>query len=424
MSATARAAVPFAPLTESERAAVLNELALLLKSPHFRNSKRYTAVLEFVVRETLAGNADSLKERTLGVVVFKRAPDYDTSADPVVRVTAGEIRKRLAQFYQEEEHGSDLRIDLPLGSYVPEFKPAQTQRSFAVQTVPSTTPDAAPVPVEILTPAASISSQRKSRLKGSLWLLAASLLLIALAAGVLTAWNWNSPDDQLSQLWGPLLSAKTPVMILVGQPSVGPMDKSPADSIFYQQHSPTNEIFLPDGVALSHVSSVLGGHAYQVFGARQVAVSDVMKKPMILVGAFDNPWTVRLLKPLRFSLVSVEGGDSATEPRVLQIVDRKRQMGSPWVVDFHQPINKLTHDYAIIGRFQDDTTEGPVMVVAGIGSTGTQSAGEFVSSQAYMKQLAAWAPRHWSNKNMEAVIDTEIIDGQPAHPRVVAAEFW
>ena len=66
--------------------------------------------------------AEPLKERTLGVEVFGRAPDYDTNLDPVVRTTAVEIRKRIAQYYHEEGHQNEIRIDFPAGSYLPEFR--------------------------------------------------------------------------------------------------------------------------------------------------------------------------------------------------------------------------------------------------------------------------------------------------------------
>ena len=65
--------------------------------------------------------AVDLKERTLGIAVFGREPSYDTSTDPVVRATAGEIRKRIAQYYQESGREHEIRINLSPGSYVPEF---------------------------------------------------------------------------------------------------------------------------------------------------------------------------------------------------------------------------------------------------------------------------------------------------------------
>src|ERR1700760_1953669 len=95
------------------RTELLLQLERVVSSKHFRNSKRYPSLLRFVVEQTLAGKTEELKERTLGIHVFGRPSDYDTNDDPIVRVTAGEIRKRLAQYYQEAGHEEELRIDLP-----------------------------------------------------------------------------------------------------------------------------------------------------------------------------------------------------------------------------------------------------------------------------------------------------------------------
>jgi len=65
-----------------------------------RRKYALSAVAPIHVEQTLAGNEDNLKERTLGVEVFHRTPDYDTNLDPVVRLCAGEVRKRIAQYYQ------------------------------------------------------------------------------------------------------------------------------------------------------------------------------------------------------------------------------------------------------------------------------------------------------------------------------------
>ena len=78
----------------------------MLASHHFKNSKRYPALLNYLFLLTVEGQAGKMKERTLGVEVFGRPPDYDTNADPVVRVTAAEIRKKIAQFYHERGAGT------------------------------------------------------------------------------------------------------------------------------------------------------------------------------------------------------------------------------------------------------------------------------------------------------------------------------
>jgi hypothetical protein len=100
---------------------VRSELNRLLQSDQFKNSKRCQTLLSHVVNEALAGHADQLKERLVGVNVFHRSPDYDTSEDPVVRNAAIEVRKRLAQFYVESGRDTPVRIELHPGTYIPEF---------------------------------------------------------------------------------------------------------------------------------------------------------------------------------------------------------------------------------------------------------------------------------------------------------------
>src|SRR5580704_10049732 len=104
------------PKTSHDREAILLELQEVLASPHFCNSKRYPALLKYIVENTLAGKSDMLKERTLGVEVFDRSPSYDTNADTVVRYTAGEVRKRLSLYYHELDEKPVIEISLPAGS--------------------------------------------------------------------------------------------------------------------------------------------------------------------------------------------------------------------------------------------------------------------------------------------------------------------
>src|ERR1700730_9888964 len=113
------------PSGKEDRAAIVEQLERLLQNPHFHKSKRFPVFLRFVVTEALAGRAEGLKERTLGIEVFGKDRNYDTTEDPIVRVTAGEIRKRIAQYYQEPGHEQEIRLLLPSGSYVPQFCPPE-----------------------------------------------------------------------------------------------------------------------------------------------------------------------------------------------------------------------------------------------------------------------------------------------------------
>ena len=119
------------PESDVVRAEVQAQLERILANPLFRNSRRYPNLLRYVVERTLDGHPGELKERNLGIEVFGREPDYDTNLDPVVRTTAAEIRKRLAQYYQEPDREMEPRIELPLGSYAASFnrRPGNPRRS-------------------------------------------------------------------------------------------------------------------------------------------------------------------------------------------------------------------------------------------------------------------------------------------------------
>src|SRR5580698_10172287 len=153
------------PTSEEERELVRKELAASASSYHFRGSKRYPAMLKYVVSAAIDGRTSDLKERTLGVEVFGRDPGYDTSADPVVRISAAEVRKRIAQYYHEHGHAARVQIELPLGSYAPEFLPRE--------------PDAAEVDRELekLTSSERASRSRRSVMRDILFVLAGVLLV-------------------------------------------------------------------------------------------------------------------------------------------------------------------------------------------------------------------------------------------------------
>ena len=106
----------------SNAALIREQLNRLLAHPLFTNSKRYPVLLAHTVEQSLLGNASELKERTIGVEAFGRAPNYDVNLDPVVRTTAAEVRKRLIQYYYSPDHARELIIELPVGSYVPSFR--------------------------------------------------------------------------------------------------------------------------------------------------------------------------------------------------------------------------------------------------------------------------------------------------------------
>src|SRR3954465_3171947 len=93
---------------------IRRQLRVILTSPAFLGSKRSQQFLEYVCEKSLHGQGSSLKERTIAIEVFGRQPESDLGEDTIVRVSAREVRKRLAQYYSSPE-ATDLRIELPSG---------------------------------------------------------------------------------------------------------------------------------------------------------------------------------------------------------------------------------------------------------------------------------------------------------------------
>ena len=104
-------ALGWVPDTQEERAAVREQLERIVASPGFRKSWKYPAFLRYIVEQTLNGQAVHLKERTLGVEVFRRPPEYDTSVDPVVRIVAAEVQKRIGRYYHESAAPGEVLLD-------------------------------------------------------------------------------------------------------------------------------------------------------------------------------------------------------------------------------------------------------------------------------------------------------------------------
>src|SRR5581483_9688043 len=117
-----KASIPSPAAPESVRDEMVRaHLRELLTSPIFAGAERLRRLLEYVVQSRLEGREAEVKEYTLGLEVFDRRPDYDTRTDSTVRVHVGKLRDRLRQYYLTEGSASPVCIELPRGSYVPDF---------------------------------------------------------------------------------------------------------------------------------------------------------------------------------------------------------------------------------------------------------------------------------------------------------------
>jgi hypothetical protein len=400
------------PATGQDREIVLEELESILASHHFRGSKRYPALLRYVVNEALNNRAGDLKERILGVEVFGREPGYDTNADPVVRISAGEVRKRIAQYYHESGESSRVQIELPLGCYAPEF---------LRRTPLADSQDDLEKPLISVENAAGPRRIRRRTILIGL----AAILFVGLGIIVYSRYEASAHyETAMLKFWNPLLNSSRPVMIVLG--TTHPHNLPPpseATTFGEQNKNPYHHVSVSTAMALAHIVGVLKQHkkGYEVKEADETNLTDVSSRPIVLVGAINNEWTMRLTKPLRFHFTYTNNQEGAG---IESIDDAARPQSTGWSLDSSKPYLSIPDDYAIVARFLNATTGGPVVVIAGIGPFGTEAASELVQSPEYLAQLAAKLPRGWENKNLEVVLKTDIIGVKAGPPILISAYTW
>ena len=438
-----------------EKESVLRELAAILNSPIFQPSKRGQQFLSYVVHHRLDGNHDRLKERTIGVDLFQRPVAYATGDDPVVRVQAGEVRRRLEQYYQANPNSSEVRIELHVGSYTPEFKWVRHEKQLEQAPSPQSALESQETTHRIANgeelheaeaplPAAAARDSGKHRWLR--WTLPA-VGLVLLAALVLVGssiYRARTQDSILQKFWAPALSSPEPILICLAKPAV----YRPSVKL-YQRHSKTPEVFLgqfgrltqkpelgpddkltwsdmeeyPDyGLASGDVYTAirLSGLFGQIGKKNQVRIGgdysfeDLRSSPAVVIGAFNNRWTMQMTSNLHFAFVD-EGNES--------LIRENGPSGKRWRSKIDSN-GRATEDYAVVTRLLNSTTGQFVVVVAGIKSYGTQAAGEFVSNPEYLQAALRTASPGWEGRNMQIVLQTAVTDGLPSPPEVAAVYVW
>jgi hypothetical protein len=424
---------PWNPVSEHDRLEVKEDLERILASPPFQNSRRYPALLRYVVEKTLSGRGEDLKERTLGIEVFHRTADYDTNEDPVVRFSAGEVRRRLAQYYQENSGPGSIEITLPTGSYTPLFfriEKAEEQESSSTggATRGFVQPGVIDHELQVPDDAAYIPQDHRSSRSSSRRSFLSGLLIGALAISALALIGYfllrplspQAAKTPLMELWGPLLTSPDAVIISVGHTHVEDSDQTEPLNATIEQHilRPEARISLAAVQAVSQVAGFLQAQhkQFRIHEAYSISLQDLRRRPVVLVSGYNNLWTMRLLKPLRFHLEQTGS--------LHYIFDGQHPERRDWSVDFDLPYLQQTTDYAIIGRFYDPTTGGPVVIVAGIGSNGSQAAGEYIVSPEGLEALVRTAPHGSLYQNFEAVLKVEVIGGSTGAATVMASQFW
>jgi hypothetical protein len=410
---------------------ILAQLELLTTDEIFRSSRRSIAFLRYVVEETLKGSADQIKERTIGIEVFERSSSYDTNLDHIVRTAATELRKRLAIYYGDEKHRTELRIGLVPGSYIPKFTyPNHAAVEGGVLAGPVHDPDkkhpTAGEATAVHLHEAGASVNRDAHRRGK-WRLAYLLCAVLLMAS-LTAYVWFHKQTPEYLFWKPVLDTPGPVLLAVGYvPNGPPTPIAPEEN----QNSPpaipqsgaSGSVPFADAVTIARVFGELQANGKQVLIRRENAssFSDLREGPVVLIGAFNNEWSLRLTRQLRYSLAM------DADNHLIYIKDARNPSSRAWSWKTNQPRDQVggasgpvLHDFALITRMRNSETGHVLVVIGGLYTYGTQSAGEFLTTDPQLMQSVAKASLLVSKyQSLQIVLETTVTDGTPGPPKVL-----
>ena len=409
-------------LTAAQHEAVHQEVRRILAHPAFKGSRRSIDLFRCMIDHALAGNEEEVKERTLGIEVFGRSPDYDTNEDPIVRRTANEIRKRLAQYYQETKGPLAVKIELIRGSYVPEFQ-FETEHS-QLQPVAANGLEAGLEPGRDSIPKIAAPPGRTSRK----WLLIFAAVMVATAAIVLFIRfnnSWRSPQYRI---WMPLVQAGQPINMClsdltaiagagqsVSQPTASPVSPQPVPAGTLKRYS--SDTPFTDAHVAEEVSTLIAGYGGRTTLQPCSALSfgQLRQRPTVLIGGTNNPWALDLLAPLRYSIRV----DSATNDKWIQ--DSQHPEKRDWRIDGKLSNTDTSPDYAVISRFFYKDSGQWVVAISGLEAHGTEAAGELVADPAFVKYLPAGIG---ANSNFQIVLRVTVLRGSTGPFEVLSVHSW
>ena len=175
----------------------LEHVGRIVRSKALSSSQTLRRLLEYLARKSVSGDADQLKEYTIGIEAFGKPESYDPQHDSIVRLQASRLRQKIAQYYQTEGEADRVLVDLPKGGFKVVFQPRIAQSAAA-------------------------TAARARR-----WRLAAALLGIALAVVspfAIASFRARAVGDakmwspELEAFWAPILRSDRPPLVCIGTP--------------------------------------------------------------------------------------------------------------------------------------------------------------------------------------------------------------
>jgi hypothetical protein len=401
--------VMLAPLPQLKTEAPDSELCWALvervaSSTPFRRAARLREFLLYVSRRLLKDGRDKIQENEIGTAVFDRPADYDTNIDPIVRVNATELRKRIDAFFEAEGLNETIIMEIPRGGYTPVF------RHRPVQALPPTveTPVPAVLPVS---PSSEKNSEAEPVSGYQRWIFAgqivAGVMIIVLAAGCLFFWTQNRAWRQLlyawqdkpsvSAFWSEIFSASPDTDVVVADASFGltqdiskmnfPLNDYLSHSYMDQlkankdldtdTHAALNRIVAwnlesQDDIKLARRLLALDplGKNMHFYSARDYMPDLIKRDNVILIGGLlSNPWDELYEGRMNFTAIFGSNGLISVKNRAPATVEQTiyTQTG---------PVG-----YCVIAYLPNPDHNGIVLLIEGTSAEATEAAGDFLLSE-------------------------------------------
>lgn len=418
---------------------IRKHLAHILESQTFKGSRRCQEFLRYIVEKSLSGEFDDLKERILGVEIFGRPVTYDTSADAIVRVTANEVRKRLLRYYELEGPGSEFRISLSSGSYLPEF----SQANLELPPVSDTSTAEAIAPVR---PAHSTIGVRPSNRIRLPVCIALGFVLGLCLGTVIWKQNGRPPLPKLVVPWSAIFQNGLPTQLIFCDTSIEMLQEYLHTSISLADYA--NRRLLPNpeslGADATRAAGMLGGADFtvttapvdlgistriselaQTYGrhirvrsARELHFRDFKTDGnFILLGSpRSNPWTALFQDQLDFYFAF----DAARNQEVCRNRHPKGGELAQYVPTARG--GGTGEAFAIVAFIGNFDQNGNILILAGSNAEGTEASAKFITDLSLLSKTLrkyglplAGAPPHF-----EALLRLTTMAGSPNRFEVAA----
>jgi hypothetical protein len=369
--------------TSTVPAEIRQELECILASESFRGSKRCQSFLRYVVEAVHSNASDELKERTIGINIFGRSPDYDTGTDAIVRVKANEVRRRMAQYDLTADPARPVKIALKPGSYVPQIDQNKHNIPLA-EAVPQT-------------------AVVKPRFTSRMLLLIAACLCAAWCTGVFLHIR-AAERSPVRRFWEPMLHHAKPI-ICVSTPnayrlaSTAPMAIGDSKAAMYTKHA-LEDLRQPNRVGM----------------AADISESDLREAPVVLIGGPRfNRWSMSMANGFRFFF-----GLQDNVPVVLDRSDSRRHWGLKRAAEN----GEVAKDYVILTRVFQSRYGPPMVSIAGLSVYGSRAGGLVLSDPVLLQHILKDAPDGWEHKNLQLVLSTNVEHKIFGGMELVASTYW